>query len=97
MVGVVLTAFLSLFSWEELHAVVVDQDTRGTALTGVSFHSSLDRVARRSTKVGFKLFTSQIQGVHSHRLGEGLLVHRHLGGNVGKVRINRLVRLWLDP
>lgn len=46
--------------------------------------------------MGSKSFALYIPGVHSHRLGERLLVHGHLDGNVWKVRINYLVRLGLD-
>lgn len=37
-----------------------------------------------------------ILGVHSHCLSEGLFVHGHLDGNMGKVGINCFVRLGLD-
>ena len=33
---------------------------------------------------------------HSHRFSERLLVHGHLDGHVGQVRIHRFVRLGFD-
>ena len=52
MVGVILAALLSSFGREELHAVVADQDTRGTSLAGVGLHGLLDRLARWSAGNG---------------------------------------------